>query len=70
MKLPEMLDENWSVPMHIGKQHMTVLAYEEAIDQVFIEGDEMHIVEYDRFDEVARRFDKRIEVNSWLPDNN
>ncbi len=44
---------------------MTILTYKEATEQVFIEGDEMHIVEYDRVDEVARRFDKRIEVNSW-----
>ena len=42
-----------------------MLAYKQAIDQAFVEGDEMHIVEYERFDEVARRFDKRIVVNSW-----
>ncbi len=65
MKVREMLEENWSVQTHIGKQHMTMLTYKEAAEQVFIEGDEMHIVEYDRFDEVARRCDKRIEVNSW-----
>ena len=65
MKLREMLEESWSVPTHIGKQLMTMLTYKEATEQVFIEGDEVHIVKYDRFDEVARRFDKRIEVNSW-----
>ena len=65
MKLREMREESWSVSTHIGKQHMTKLTYKEATEQVFIEGDEMHIVKYDRFDEVARRFDKRIELNSW-----
>ncbi len=45
MELSEMLEENRSVPTCVSKQHMTVLAYEEAIDQGFIEGDEMEIVE-------------------------
>ncbi len=44
---------------------MTMLADYETIDQCFIEADEMHIVEYDRSDEVARRFQERILVNSW-----
>ena len=41
MELSEMLEENWSVPTRVSNQHMTVLAYEEAIDYGFIEGDEM-----------------------------
>ena len=40
-ELSEMLEENWSVPTRVSKQHMTVLAYKEAIDQGFIEEDEM-----------------------------
>ena len=60
-----MLEENWSVPTRIGKQHMTVLAYYEAIDKCFIERDEMHIVEYERRDEVARPIEERIVVDSW-----
>ncbi len=60
-----MLEANSSVPTQIGKQHMTMLTYKEATEQVFIERNEMHIVKYDRFDEVASRFDKRIELNSW-----
>ncbi len=60
-----MLDENWLVPMHIGKEHMAMLAYKDAIDQAFIEGDEMYFVEYDRSDEVAPRFEKRIVLDSW-----
>ncbi len=40
-----MLEKNWSVPTRVGKQQMTVYAYGEAIDQGFIEGDEMQIVE-------------------------
>ena len=35
MKLREMLEETWSVPTHIGKQHMTMLTYKEATEQVF-----------------------------------
>ena len=46
-------------------ERVSVLAYKDAIDQAFIEGDDMHIVEYEWFDEVARRFQKRIVVNSW-----